>query len=122
MTESENPFVMENCVLVTSNSASITDLRYFIRENFERVFSRGNHASSKLMILSGCHGTVDGSDGVNNLECLSTTDESSMNQTRKFYQDICRLFGLQPEGDDPRIYNVFLCVFNWLFICSPASH
>ena len=97
---------MENCVLVTNNSASIDDLRKFISDNLEKIIPRGNHSFSKMMILSGCHGTVDGSDGVNSLGCLSNSSSTTMHETRKFYEDMCSLFGLEPEGEDPRVYDV----------------
>ena len=105
MSASNQPFVMENCVLVTNNSATIEDLRKFMRDNLESVLLRGNSSLSKLMILSGCHGTLDGKDGVNSLECLSKSGNSPRNETRIFYEDICSMFDLLPQGDDPRVYD-----------------
>ena len=105
MAASKQPFIMENCVLVTNNSATIDDLRKFIRDNLESVLLRGNSSLSKLMILSGCHGTPDGRDGINSLECLSNNENSPKNETRKFYESLCHLFDLSPQGDDPRVYD-----------------
>ena len=105
MAASKQPFIMENCVLVTNNSATIDDLRKFIRDNLESVLLRGNSSLSKLMILSGCHGTPDGRDGINSLECLSKNENSPRNETRKFYEEMCLMFDLSPQGDDPRVYD-----------------
>ena len=58
-----------------------------------------------LMILSGGHSMKDDRDRVNSLDCLSTTDNYSMNETRRFYEDIRRLFGLHLEGDHCRLYD-----------------
>ena len=85
---------MEQCVLVTRTPASIDDLRKFISDHLENVLPRGNTASSRMMILSGCHGTEDGKDGVNSLECLTGNDQSDKKETRMFYEDMCTFFQL----------------------------
>ena len=91
------PFVMEHCVLLTNEATDrdLGDFQDFIEKNLKSVFRRG--ANTRLMILSGCHGDRDGNDGVNKLEQLG-------NRGRNFYEEMCRNFGLQPKGTDPRLY------------------
>ena len=91
------PFVMEHCVLLTNDATrrDLGDFEDFIEKNRKSVFRRGS--TTRLMILSGCHGDRDGNDGVNKLEQLG-------NRGRNFYEEMCRKFGLRPKGTDPRIY------------------
>ena len=105
MNSTKQPFVDEKCVLVTNDSATIEDFRLFLRDNLESVLPRVKTCSSRLMILSGCHGSEKGKDGVNSLDCLTSNDKDDKKQTRNFYEKMCKFFGLKPEGVDPRVYD-----------------
>ena len=94
----ENKFHIEHSVLVSSDAVTATETTRYIEKSIKDLVKRGKH--SKVLILSGCHGTEEGDDGLNSLECLS----GSKNQTRAFYAYWPRFFK-QDLWEDPRDYD-----------------
>ena len=82
-------------MLLTNDAADLEDLRKFIENDIKSVMRRG--PNTRLMILSGCHGSKDGKDGISHADHLGFGG-------RAFYEEICCFFGLKPEGIDPRTY------------------
>ena len=63
----------------------------------------------KIQFVTGSHGMDNGQDGLNSVKCLSASDgyfdKHGQSQTKMFYEEQCRFFGLSMEGEDPRDYD-----------------
>ena len=64
-TMSENKFHIEHSILVSSDAVSATEATRYIEEYINELVKRGKH--SRVLILSGCHGSEEGDDGLNSL-------------------------------------------------------
>ena len=92
----ENKFPIEHSILVTSDSVSAIETTRYIEKRMDELVKRGDH--SRVLILSGCHGSEEGDDGLNSLECLSGSD------TRAFYEHWPQFFR-QNLWEDPQDYD-----------------
>ena len=94
----ENKFDIEHSILVTSDSVSAIETTRYIEKRMDELVKRGDH--SRVLILSGCHGSKKGDDGLNSLECLSPGSK-----TREFYEDWPEFFNQTLWEEDPRNYD-----------------
>ena len=98
----EDKFHIEHSILVTSDCVTAIETTRYIEKYVNELLDRKKH--SRVLILSGCHGSEAGDDGLNSLECLSGIDGYGNSQTRAFYEHWAGFFK-QDLWEDPRDYD-----------------
>ena len=96
---SDDKFHIEHSILVTSDAVTATETTRYIEKKIDELVKRGDH--SRVLILSGCHGSEEGDDGLNSLECLSGVGRFD---PRGFYVYWPHFFK-QDLWEDPREYD-----------------
>ena len=92
----ENKFHIEHSILVTSDAVKTNETMWYIEKSIQDLVKRGKN--SRILLLSGCHGSKEGDDGLNRLDCLSGPE------TREFYEH-WPMFFKQDLWEDPRDYD-----------------
>ena len=100
-----NTFHREFSLVVSSSYVDFQGARAYIQKNLKELMPRGNNASTRVLLLSGSHGSKEGSDALCSLQQLNSNNIRMPTQTRKFYTEWCNFFKLKVEGEDPRIYD-----------------
>ena len=100
-----NVFHHDFSLVVSSSGVTFQGARAYIQKYIREVMPKGNNATTRVLLLSGSHGTRSGNDALSSLDCLSSEMKGMPNQTRLFYQEWCKFFKLQAEGEDPRVYD-----------------
>ena len=100
-----NKFHNEYSLVVSSSDVDFIGARVFMQNYVKELLPRGDSSSTRILILSGSHGFADGKDALCSLEGLTSLKDGMVDQTRRFYKDWCKLFKLQMEGEDPRVYD-----------------
>ena len=78
----KSKLTFQHCTLVASTEIKFQDIVAYLLQNIEAIFTRGNNPSTRILILSGCHGMESSDDGLTSLDCFTTTDETDPKQTR----------------------------------------
>ena len=78
----KSKLLFQHCTLVASTEIKFQDIVAFLLRNIEAILTRGNNPSTRILILSGCHGWDSGDDGLTNLACFTSTDKSNPKQSR----------------------------------------
>ena len=100
-----NKFHNEFSLVVSSSPVSFEGTLFYINTNVSELLPRGDSSSSRILILSGSHGSENGEDALCSLEALSSSNKDKPDQTRIFYQLWCKKLKLNVEGEDPRQYS-----------------
>ena len=98
-------FHHEHSVMVASTAVTDYETHEYMEKYVAELVERGDY--SKVLILSGSHGSEDGLDALNSLDCLSdgAGHASGESQTREFYAGWVTFLKLPVEGEDPRDYD-----------------
>ena len=108
-TVEENVFHHEFGIVVASSSVQFDGARVYIQHFISELMARGDDSSTKVLMLSGCHGFDDGKDALCHIKGIQSVngDDGKLiqRQTRQFYEAWCDFFQLDVEGEDPRVYD-----------------